>query len=88
MSTDGISKMKLQKFLVSATAELQVAELSPRDRLALESLMTDEPAQSDATRTPKGHFMSRLSSGKRVLWDKPANGQPKILSIVDPSYTN
>lgn len=79
-------------FEIAAPARLQVSRLSHGERHRLNQLLASPPGMDVADafqtrRTPAGHFVSRLSQAKRVLWTKTGDGRSTVLSIADRSYS-
>lgn len=73
------------QFQVSASARLQVMRLTARERQRLAHILSSPQVDADTRKTNAGHFLTRLSPIKRVLWTK-GDGHPTVLSIADRTY--
>lgn len=67
----------------SYQARQQAERLSPSEKERLETFFrAGAKANPAPLRLSSGKFVSRLSDGKRVVWEKSATGDDVVLTIV------
>lgn len=69
---------------IAEPAKLQVAQLSPIERKALNRFFSSGDAAASKP-TENGMFIGRVGQ-RRVLWKRTPKGKPVVLSVLDGSY--